>query len=357
MMPPDGCGRMRVRVRLAGVHRVRVRLATGEMVEYHYAYRGGPQIWRTGAPYVVGSPEYVSKLAEAASPSLAAGKGQLRELIRKYQSSGEWHRLSERTRADYSGWLDEIDKKFGDAPKAAFERAAIRPIALEWRDGWKGRQADYAWQVLRRFVSWCYDRGHLAEHHLRGGGSMYEADRAEIIWFSAARDAFAAVAPEPELRALDAALETGMRPGDLVALDRARVLPTPGGRRISVRTAKRNRMASIPVTPRMAEIIDSGPAEGPILRNARGRPWTASYLSQRIKKYAREAKLDERLHLYDTRGTACTKLLLAGATLAEIATVFGWSKRHAANVIEAYAASDPLISDAILARLAAASVK
>lgn len=357
MLPTGGCEGRALRVRLPGVHRVRVKLASGERVEYHYAYRGGPQIWRTGAAYAVGSPEYLDKLRVVSSPSLVAGAGGIRDLIRKYQSSGEWHKLSDRTRADYSKWLDEIDAKFGDAPKAAFERAAIRPIALEWRDGWTGRQADYAWQVLRLFVSWCYDRGHLAEHHLRGGGSMYEADRAEIIWLAAARDAFAAVAPEPELRALDAALETGMRPGDLVTLERSLILPTPGGRRISVRTAKRNRMASIPVTPRMAEIIDAAPADGPILRNARGRPWTSSYLSQRIKKYAREAKLDERLHFYDTRGTACTKLLMAGATLAEIAIVFGWSKRHAANVIEAYAASDPLISDTIMARLAAASVK
>lgn len=145
-----------------------------------------------------------------------------------------------------------------------------------------------------------------------------------------------------------------MRPGDLVRLDRAAVLPTPGGQRISVRTAKRGRMASIPVTPRMAEIIARAPEAGPILRNAAGRPWTTSYVSQRVKKYAREAKLDERLHLYDARGTACSRLLLAGASLQEVATVFGWSLRHAAAVIESYAAQNPAASDAVLARLAAA---
>ncbi len=159
-------------------------------------------------------------------------------------------------------------------PTAATERPAIRTVALEWRDQWSGRQADYAWQVLRRLVSWCYDRGHLQHHHLRGGGLLYEADRSEIIWPEAARDAYAKVAPKPELDALDAALETGLRPSDLVKLDRSRILPTPGGRRISVKTAKRKRMASIPVTPRMAAIIDAAPEEGPILRNASGDPWT-----------------------------------------------------------------------------------
>ena len=60
-----------------------------------------------------------------------------------------------------------------------------------------------------------------------------------------------------------------------------------------------------------------------------------------MKKYARKAKLDERLRLYDARGTACSKLLMAGASLQEIATVFGWSLRYAAAVIEAYAAQIP----------------
>lgn len=68
----------------------------------------------------------------------------------------------------------------------------------------------------------------------------------------------------------------------------------------------------------MGQIIDAAPSDGPILRNASGDPWTTSYLSQTIKRYARKAKLDERLHLHDARGTACTRLLMAGATLGEI---------------------------------------
>jgi integrase len=158
-----------------------------------------------------------------------------------------------------------------------------------------------------------YDRGKLQHHHLRGGGKVYEADRAEIIWPEEARNSYAKVAPQPEIDALDAARETGMRPGDLVRLDRNQVLPTPVGRRISVKTAKRGRMVSIRVTPRMASIIDRAPAEGPIPRNVAGRPWTPSYPSHRVKKCARMAKLDEALHFYDARVTACTRFLLSCA--------------------------------------------
>jgi hypothetical protein len=33
-----------VRVRLNGIHRVRKRLATGQVRIYHYAWRGGPRL-------------------------------------------------------------------------------------------------------------------------------------------------------------------------------------------------------------------------------------------------------------------------------------------------------------------------
>lgn len=344
-----------MRARLVGLNRVVATLSTGERVEYHYAYRGGPRIWKTGDPNPPGSPGYLRALVDAAPPAIA--DGAFREITRKYVASLDYRRLADRTKADYRKWLDQIDAEFGDAPAESFNRATIRPEALEWRDRWSGKQAEYAWTVLRRVVSWAYDRGHLKAHHLRGGGKVYEPDRADIIWPDAARDAFAKVAPRAETDALDAAIETGIRPGDLVKLSRAQVLPTPGGQRISVKTAKRKRMASIPVTPRMAEILARASADGPILRNASGDPWTTSYLSQRIKLYARKAKLDDRLHLHDARGTACTRLLMAGAPLGEIAMVFGWSARHAAAMVEVYAAMNPAAADAVMARLAESSAK
>jgi hypothetical protein len=48
-----------VRINLAGVRIVRKKLANGQWRAYHYAYTGGPLIWKTGCDYAVGSPEYV----------------------------------------------------------------------------------------------------------------------------------------------------------------------------------------------------------------------------------------------------------------------------------------------------------
>ena len=51
------------------------------------------------------------------------------------------------------------------------------------------------------------------------------------------------------------------------------------------------------------------------------------------------------------RGTAATELLRASCSLNEIAVTMGWGIRHAANIIETYAALVPEVADDVLAKL------
>ena len=67
--------------------------------------------------------------------------------------------------------------------------------------------------------------------------------------------------------------------------------------------------------------------------------------------WVREAGLRPELQWKDTRGTAATKLLRLGLSLAEIASHMGWSVRYAASVIEHYATIAPELSDEILVKL------
>lgn len=340
---------MMTRVELRGLHVCRKTLRSGRRVEYHYAYRGGPLIWKTGLPDPPGSPGYVEAFSKVRDPK-ERNAGRFRALILEYQASADWKKLAPRTRKDYGKWIVEIDRKFGDAPLAAFRRPEICHVALKWRDRWNGRQAAYAWTVLVRIVSWAVGRKILAVNHLAGQESVYEADRSEIIWSDHDIEAFRAVAPGPVLDALVLATETGLRPGDLVRLSRGHVETTPRGRRIRLRTAKRKRTVAIPVTPVAAEIIDR--AGGMlILANSHGRPWTADQLSKQVTTYRRKAGIHQELRLYDARGTACTRLLMSGASLQEIAVFMGWSVKTAAEMIETYAAMNPDVSDTILIRL------
>ncbi len=341
-----------VSIELEGVHRVKAKLASGKRVEYHYAWRGGPLFWKTGETTVVGSVAYIEAFQAAGkAPADRAGK-KFREMAIAFQKSGEFTRLKPRTQKDYKKWLAEIDEKYGDAPLDSFNQPEIRPSALRWRDNWTGRQSQYAWSTLQRVVSWGYDRGHLKFHHLRGGGTVYKSNRADIIWTSADLAAFHAVAPRHISRAMTAAVETGLRPGDLINLSRAHIQATDYGRRILIRTRKKERLASIPVTDAMADIIDTTPqTDMLILRTSKGEQWTEGGLSEMVKRTARRAGIRDELRFYDARGTAATRLLLAKVPLSEIAVMMGWSVKTAAHMIETYAAMDPSISDSVLIHL------
>lgn len=125
--------------------------------------------------------------------------------------------------------------------------------------------------------------------------------------------------------------------------------------RFRVRTNKRKRLAHIPITPALAEVIDTTPpGRLLILTNANGNALTPHRASEGVRQWRDKAKLSDELRLYDARGTAATRLLNAGLSLAEIANHMGWSVRYAANVIEHYARVSPDETDAVLVKLAQA---
>ena len=331
-----------MQVEVAGVHRVRKRLASGRLVEYHYAFRGGPKVWKTGDPHPPGSPVYMQALSAALGEANQA-KNKFRELILEWQGSGEWRDLAPRTKKDYERWVREIDLEFGDGPLNLFDKPTIRPLALEWRDNWSGRQSDYAWTVLKALVSWAYDRGKLRHHHLRGGKTRYKSDRRELVWTLAEATSTEAQA-SPELRdAITLMRTTGLGPKDVVTLIVDMVQATPRGRRIFRRRSKSKQLVGAPLVPEAAAVIDRVPqGRALVLLSPKGRPWQPENLSGEIKKAARLAGVREELHPYDLRGTACTRIFLAGASLAEIALFMGWSLRHAAAMLEFYAANGPV---------------
>ncbi|WP_323035499.1 hypothetical protein [Pararhodobacter sp.] len=75
------------------------------------------------------------------------------------------------------------------------------------------------------------------------------------------------------------------------------------------------------------------------------------------RRWRDKANPSKDLRLYDARGTAATRLLNSGLTLAEIANHMGWSVRYAANVIEHYARVSPDETDSVLVKLAKAKAR
>lgn len=333
------------------INRVKWTLADGSRVEYH-SIRGvkGSRFWKSTDDIKVGSPEYLAAYQGIARPQ--SDEEKFGSVIDAYFDSGEFRDKSPRTKKDYQRWGNEVRKKFASAPKSAIENPKIRQIAMKWRDQWDGRNADYAWTVLSLIVSWAYEAGKLQQHHLRRGKKRYKVDRAEIIWTEFEVQKIEETAPEWIWRALRAAVESGLRPGDLIRLTRGHITKTTAGRRVQIRTKKRGKPATIPVTQALADIIDSTPADRMlILVNAHGEQLSEEWLSKALNRARKSAGLREELRLYDARGACVTRLVIAGATLSEIAHHMGWGQSTAAKMLETYAAMDPNLSDSVLAKL------
>lgn len=348
------------RITLKGIHRVRMKLRDGTVREYHYAWRGkgAPKFWSSESAVKVGSAEYLAALAECA-PKGEMSKGLFREVILGFLASQDFGKLSPRYRKDIETSVrhskNGIDHKFGTAPIAAFSDPRIRGRVLAWRDGIGGKVGDDRVRHLQRIVQWALDRGKIAQHQLTNIASIYESNRAEVLWHPDEIATFEAGAPVHIARILIAATETGLRPGDLASLRKEHIHPTPKGQRIVLWTSKgkrHRRVASIPVTPRMAEVIAAAKGEH-IISNLKGEAYKhGNYLGDAVSQWRDKLGLRRDLRLYDARGTAATRLFMAGADLKEIATHMGWSVKHASEVIEHYVALSPDMTDALAEKLA-----
>ncbi|MBI1492685.1 tyrosine-type recombinase/integrase [Halocynthiibacter styelae] len=345
------------------VHRVKARLADGSCM-YYFSLRG-----RKGTGFyksrhrLPGEREfhtaYVSAL-DAAAPKKSGFSTS--DLVDDYLSSPRYHRLKPRTKEDYSMWLSRFTSEFGDDPAVMFEEWESKVEVNEWRDAWKSspKQFDYAGAVVTMLLNWGAGKGRIRNHYC-SFEKIYKADRAHITWTQEFIDRFLKVAPESVGRVLIAATETGLRPADLVKLRMSDVqYLNSGNRRLRIATNKRGVFAHIPITPKMAQLIDTVPeGQDYLLVNASGNPWTARYASQRISHWKNKAGLTEAalgysLHMHDCRGTATTRLLEAAADAVQLATVFGWNLRYATQMVEVYAVVGGDKTDKILELVAKA---
>lgn len=80
------------------------------------------------------------------------------------------------------------------------------------------RQADYAWTVFARCLSWAIGRGLVDCNPLERGGRLYRATRAESVWTDDEEAQFMAVASPQVALAFSLAIWTGQRQGDLLRL-------------------------------------------------------------------------------------------------------------------------------------------
>jgi integrase len=335
-----------VRLRLKGINAVTKKLADGTRRTYWYAWKGGPPL--RGDP---GTPEFIASYNEAAARKVVPSSGVILSILQGFQASEDFRGLADRTRADYVRHIKAIEKAFGDFPLSALTDRRTRGVFMAWRDKLAAssrRQADYAWVVLARVLSWSLNRGLIAANPCEKGGRLYRGTRADKIWTADDEAVFLKSAPSHLHLPLLLALWTGQRQGDLLRLPWSAY----DGTHIRLRQSKTGARVVIPVGAPLKTALDAAKKHGPlILTSTDNRPWTPDgFRASWGKACARVGIVGVTFN--DLRGTAVTRLALAECTEAEIATITGHTLRDVRSILDAhYLHRDPALAESAIRKL------
>lgn len=337
-----------MRIRLKGLNKVLARLADGTTREYYYAWKGGPRL--PGKP---GSAAFLAAYNDAIGKKAKPAAGTLQSILNGFQESTDWDDLAPRTRKDYAGKIAEIERAFGDFPISALEDRRSKAVFLRHRDQLalkSRRQADYFWQVLARILSWAVGRGLAPGNPCERGGRTYRGSRAEKVWTDDHESAFIVSAPPHLQLAFVLALWTGQRQGDLLDLCWSQY----DGKVIRLKQNKTGAFVTVPVGAPLKACLDRlDRKDGPILRNSYGEVWNPDGFRSSWKKACKAAGITG-VTFNDLRGTAVSRLALAGATEAEIATISGHSLRDVRSILDAhYLNRDPRLAENAIRKLEA----
>lgn len=347
---------------------VRKKLRTG-VAWYIYAWRGGPQVFRSeGSTKPKLNVEIMKLVVDAQEKRAAPEEKTLRSLIRLWRSqnpsrpsSPEWERLADTTKKTWGSALDRIEEKWGDVPLVVFNDPRMKSRIVAWRDSRSDtpRAADIGVTVLHALLRFGLLRGKVVQNAAADIPSLYRGgQRAEIIWTEADLLRFhehallkGHVAASDGLRL---AAATGLRRDDLVSLTWDHVHDFVIDKKAKKTSRGKRRYATVVRTQHLddllAELCDRPRSAGvdTVLVDGSGNAWTADRLSKAIA-VVRDAlsivHIDEetgetrKKHLHDARGTFATRLMtLPGEALTDqqIANMMGWSPEQVGRIRHVY---------------------
>lgn len=283
--------------------RIRINGAPGSdqfLLEYHAAIRGEPAAPR-----------------QATRPA----QGTLHWLITTYQGSAAFGALAPDTRRCRRNVLANVAASGGGYHLSEITRAAI--IAGRDRRIATPEAANNFVRAMRAMFQWALDNDLAAENPAanikalpRVGEGYHTWSRDEVERF---RDHHP-IGTRARL-ALEMALHTGLRRGDLVRLSPSHIRDGV----IEIRPAKTpDVIVTVPLLPPLRRAIDATPRAGlTYLHTANGKPFTPPGFTNWFRDECRSAGVPGSAH--GLRKAAATQMAEAGATERQLMAVFGWT--------------------------------
>jgi integrase len=244
-----------------------------------------------------------------------------------------WHRLR------------LADREFGETPAAELTGAAVQRWLdrQDWSSSYQRAVVSDLQFALRQAVgSGQLDRDPLA------GFKRPPATRREFDADASVRERFLAACNEPYKTFVRLVIDTGCRPIEIARLTAGDFDRESGTLRIANKTARttgrRLRTVYLTETARglISELAGRRP-DGPLLLNARGRPWRMSAWNEACRNIRDRAGLPREFVLYDLRHAYATDAIEAGVNPFVLAELMGHSNpmmllKHYSKIVRRRAA-------------------
>ena len=242
--------------------------------------------------------------------------GSIGDIVSRYRASPEFKRLAPLTRKSYMTQLAVLENTAADTPIAEIDAAQL----YEVRDAMAGtpRAADKMLGMLSILFSFAVARGYRQDNPARyvkrlRGGKSFEP------WTEAAIERFRAGANPRMVWAMELALFTGQRRGDVLAM---RWNHIEDGL-IEAAQQKTGERLLIPVHPQLADVLAGIPRKGlAIVHREDGRPYSGTGFASIFHREKKRLGL-AALQFHGLRHTAGQRLAEAGCSDREIMAILG----------------------------------
>jgi integrase len=294
--------------------------------------QGGPRIKIVRRMLADGSVKEYRYDIEAKKASLAKTRGAnaIHQIAMAYFASPEFKSLSPTWQKAVRYYVALIEDKlwwmrFSDMAdrKARAKFYEIRDFHAE-----TPVKADRLISVLKTLCAFGYERAMLEADHARGIPRLSPsgAIRADCIWLPDHETAFLAVAPADIRRLFLAALYTAARQADLARLRWDQYKDGWLSFQPSKTRGTTGAWVHLPVYafPPLGALLGERQGHTEFILSTDSRvPWSPQNIRRRWASAKAKAGIEADLHFHDLRGTAVTRMLEAGCTDVETASITG----------------------------------
>jgi integrase len=268
--------------------------------------------------------EYQAALASSPHRPVAPHASTLAWLVERYRETTAWSYLSPATRRQRENIFAQILETAGKQPFAKITTAII--MAGRDRRANTPVQARKFLDAMRGLFRWAVKAG-LVKADPTIGIENLRTPKTDgfTVWSEDDVAAYEARWPVGTRQRvwLDVLIYTGLRRGDVVRLGRQHV-------RNGVATIKTEKSGyrlevSLPILPVLAKTLEAGPCgDLTFIAGENGHPLAKESFGNLFRKACNAAGLHRR-SAHGLRKAAATRAANAGATVAELEAIFGWS--------------------------------